>query len=104
MATYFQQVLHNSPIITGVKILPMGITACLVGALSQPFPVLFQKPRYTIPLASALCFGSGILLAYSGGGHGKDYWRCEYLNILSWVPSPDSQISSRARLWAPLAP
>ncbi|KLT38894.1 MFS general substrate transporter [Cutaneotrichosporon oleaginosum] len=75
MATYFQVVLRDSAIITGVKILPMGITACLVGGVAQQATVLLQKPRYSVPIASALCFGSGILLAFSGGGHGKDYWR-----------------------------
>lgn len=77
LATYFQQVLHDSSIITGVKILPMGITACIVGAITQASPLVIQKPRFSVPIASALCFASGMLLAYSGGGHGKDYWRCK---------------------------
>lgn len=92
MATYFQQVLHDSPIDTGLKILPMGVTACIVGAATQPFPVLFRKPRFTIPLASALCFGSGILLAFSGGGHGKDFWRCK-----STILVAETRTSSRAK-------
>lgn len=77
MATYFQVVLRDSAIITGVKILPMGVTACIVGGVAQQATVLLHKPRYSVPIASALCFGSGILPAFSGGGHGKDYWRCK---------------------------
>ncbi|BEI89447.1 uncharacterized protein CcaverHIS019_0208090 [Cutaneotrichosporon cavernicola] len=74
MATYFQVVLHDSAIITGVKILPMGVTACIVGGVAQHASVL-HNPRYSVPISSILCFGSGLLLAFSGGGHGKDYWR-----------------------------
>lgn len=56
----------------------MGVTACIVGAATQQATVLLQKPGYSVPVASALCCGAGILLALSGGGHGKDYWRCKY--------------------------
>ncbi|KAK1926913.1 major facilitator superfamily domain-containing protein [Papiliotrema laurentii] len=75
IASYFEDGLGNSPILAAAKILPMGITALFVGILSQVFPWLVTRPRYVQPIASALCFTGSMLFAYSGGGHGKDYWR-----------------------------
>ncbi|KAK4688624.1 hypothetical protein P7C73_g1488, partial [Tremellales sp. Uapishka_1] len=75
IATYFQDALGNSAILTAVKILPMGITALFVGGGIQAFPKLITRPRYVQPVSSALCFAGSMLFAFSGGGHGKDYWR-----------------------------
>ena len=75
IATYFQDALHNSAILSAVKLLPMGITALVVGTLTQAAPWLITRPRYVQPVSSALCFAGSMLFAFSGGGHGSDYWR-----------------------------
>ncbi|WVQ78085.1 hypothetical protein IAT38_000166 [Cryptococcus sp. DSM 104549] len=75
MATYFQEAFHDTTILTAVKILPMGITALLVGTLTQVFPWLITRPRYVQPVSSALCLAGSLLFAFSGGGHGIDFWR-----------------------------
>ncbi|WWC72441.1 uncharacterized protein I206_106403 [Kwoniella pini CBS 10737] len=75
IATYFQEALGNSAILTAVKLLPMGITALFVGSSTQALPWLITKPRFVQPVASALCFAGSMLFAFSKGGSGKDYWR-----------------------------
>ena len=75
IATYFQEALHNSAILAAVKLLPMGITALIVGIASQAFPKSITRPRYIQPVSSALCFAGSMLFAYSNGGGGKDYWK-----------------------------
>jgi len=75
IATYFQVALGNSPILAAVKLLPMGITALIVGVGSQAAPWLITRPRYVQPVSSVLCFAGSMLFAYSGGGHGSDYWK-----------------------------
>ncbi|OCF30724.1 efflux protein EncT [Kwoniella heveanensis CBS 569] len=75
IATYFQDVLHNSAILAAVKLLPMGIAALIVGTLTQAMPWLITRPKYVQPVASVLCFAGSMLFAYSDGGAGKDYWR-----------------------------
>lgn len=75
IATYFQVALGNSAILSAVKLLPMGITALFVGVGSQAMPWLITRPRFVQPVASALCFAGSMLFAFSGGGHGSDYWR-----------------------------
>ncbi|EIW69864.1 hypothetical protein TREMEDRAFT_68333 [Tremella mesenterica DSM 1558] len=75
IATYFQLALHNSAILTAVKLLPMGLTALVVGVLTQVFPFLITKPRFIQPIASALCFCGSMLWAFSGGGAGDNYWK-----------------------------
>ncbi|WWC87529.1 uncharacterized protein L201_002419 [Kwoniella dendrophila CBS 6074] len=75
IATYFQEALGNSPILTAVKLLPMGITALIVGTISQGLPWLITKPRFVQPVSSALAFAGAMLFAFSNGGQGKDYWK-----------------------------
>lgn len=75
VATYFQAAMHNSPILTAVKLLPMGITALVAGGLTQPFPWLVTRPRYVQFVGSVLAFTGSMLLAFSKGGHGADYWK-----------------------------
>lgn len=75
IATYFQVALGDSAILSAVKLLPMGITALVVGVGSQALPWLITKPRFVQPVASALCFAGSMLFAFSGGGHGNDYWK-----------------------------
>jgi hypothetical protein len=75
LATYFQVALSDSPILAAVKLLPMGVTALIVGVMTQFMPWLIVRPRYVQPVASVLCFAGSMLFAFSGGGHGSDYWR-----------------------------
>ncbi|TXT11268.1 hypothetical protein VHUM_02019 [Vanrija humicola] len=76
VATWYQDVLHDSPIITAVKILPMGIISIAVGPVFHWFPSLVLKPRFVQPVASLLMFTGSILLAFSNGGREmKDYWK-----------------------------
>jgi hypothetical protein len=75
IATYFQVALGNSAILAAVKLLPMGITALVVGVGSQAMPWLITRPRYVQPIASLFCFAGSMLFAFSGGGHGDDYWK-----------------------------
>lgn len=74
-AVYFQSALGDSSILAAAKLVPMGAVAVLAGLLCQPFPQLIMKPRLVQPVACALAFGGTMLLAFSGGGHGKDYWK-----------------------------
>jgi len=75
IASYFQVALGNSAILAAVKLLPMGITALIVGVGSQAAPWLITRPRYVQPVSSVLCFAGSMLFAFSGGGHGNDYWK-----------------------------
>ncbi|WWD02252.1 hypothetical protein V865_000290 [Kwoniella europaea PYCC6329] len=75
LSTYFQDVLGISPIITGIKMLPMGITALITGFLTQPFPFLVIKPRTVLPICTTLCLVGSLLFAFSDGGEGMRYWR-----------------------------
>lgn len=75
IATYFQTAIGDTPILAAVKLLPMGITALVVGVMTQMLPWLITRPRYVQPVASALTMAGSLLFAFSGGGHGKDYWR-----------------------------
>lgn len=75
IATYLQAALGNSAILAAVKLLPMGITALIIGVLSQAVPGLITRPRYVQVVASAFCFTGSMLFAFSNGGDGEDYWR-----------------------------
>lgn len=75
IASYFQVALGNSAILAAVKLLPMGITALIVGVGLQTMPILITRPRFVQPVASVLCFAGSMLFAFSGGGHGSDYWK-----------------------------
>lgn len=75
LATYFQTALGNSAILAAVKLLPMGITALVVGVATQAMPFLITRPRFVQPVASALCFAGSMLFAFSNGGGGNDYWK-----------------------------
>jgi hypothetical protein len=46
------------------------------------FPSLITKPRYVQPVASVLCFVGSILFAFSGGGHGDDYWKYMFTGMV----------------------
>jgi hypothetical protein len=74
MASYFQDALGDSPILAAVKLLPMGISALVVGAASQAMPWLINKPRFVQPVASMMCLAGSLLFAFSDGGHGSRYW------------------------------
>lgn len=53
----------------------MGITALVAGGLTQFFPYLIMRPRYVQFIGSLLAFTGSMLLAFSKGGHGSDYWK-----------------------------
>lgn len=74
-AVYFQAALGDSAILTAAKLVPMGVMAVAAGLICQPFPQLIMKPRIVQPVACALAFAGTMLLAFSGGGHGRDYWK-----------------------------
>lgn len=75
LATYWQEAEHITPILAAARLLPMGVVALLVGTLTQPFPWLIMRPRFVQPVGSALAFCGTMLLAFSNGGHGTDYWK-----------------------------
>jgi hypothetical protein len=75
IATYFQDVLGYSAILTAARIVPMGITALFAGAVSQAVPTLITRPRWTVFFCSFLGFAGSILFIYSYGGVGTDYWK-----------------------------
>lgn len=75
LATYWQEAYHITPILAAARLLPMGVTALIVGTLTQPFPFLILRPRYVQPIGSALAFTGSMLLAFSDGGHGSNYWK-----------------------------
>lgn len=74
-AVYFQDAVGDSSIIAAVKLIPIGAVAVIAGLVCQPFPVLIMRPRVVQPVACVLAFGGTMLLAFSGGGWGADYWR-----------------------------
>ncbi len=75
LATYWQEVDHVKPILAAARLLPMGVTALIVGSLTQPFPYLILRPRWVQPIGSILAFTGSMLLAFSNGGRGADYWK-----------------------------
>ena len=101
IATYFQVALGNSPILAAVKLLPMGITALIVGVGSQAAPWLITRPRYVQPVSSVLCFAGSMLFAYSGGGHGSDYWKFMFtgqvIGTAGKIASPSNSMSTDSR-------
>lgn len=74
-AVYFQSALGDSAILTAAKLVPMGAVSVLAGILCQPFPQLIMKPRIVQPVSCALAFTGTMLLAFSGGGWGVNYWK-----------------------------
>ncbi|TXT12792.1 hypothetical protein VHUM_01193 [Vanrija humicola] len=75
LATYWQDVLHESAILSAVRLLPLGVASTAVGFASQYVPPLIGEPRLAQPIASALTFAGSMLVAFSGGGKGADYWK-----------------------------
>jgi len=53
-STYWQEVLHWSPIHVAVAVLPQGIVGLLIGGLVQAFPQIINKSRITIAVG-AIC-------------------------------------------------
>ncbi|TXT04331.1 hypothetical protein VHUM_04218 [Vanrija humicola] len=72
MASYFQDTLHESAIISGLKLFPMGVIAFLGGVITQFVPFLARRPRLVQPIAALFVFTGLMVLAYSNGQH---YWR-----------------------------
>lgn len=51
-ATFWQEVLHWSPIHVAAAMLPQGIIALVIGGVAQVVPQIITKPRITIPIAA----------------------------------------------------
>jgi hypothetical protein len=94
IATFFQVALGDSAILAAVKLLPMGVTALIVGTLSQAMPWLITKPRFVQPVAAALCFAGSMLFAFSNGGGGSDYWKFMFTGQVS-CPHATMHLRSR---------
>ncbi|WVQ71581.1 hypothetical protein IAR50_001121 [Cryptococcus sp. DSM 104548] len=73
-STYFQEVLHWTPILVAAAMLPQGITGLVVGGAAQYIPQIITKPKISLPLGSLLIIAAELLQIFSNGGHGKDYW------------------------------
>ncbi|WWC90079.1 uncharacterized protein L201_005012 [Kwoniella dendrophila CBS 6074] len=74
-ATWFQEAFGWKPIHVAAAILPQGITALLIGGLTQAVPQIITKPRYSMPIGGILIIIAEILQVFSDGGAHKDYWR-----------------------------
>ncbi|TYJ57150.1 hypothetical protein B9479_002064 [Cryptococcus floricola] len=74
-STYFQEVLHWTPIKVSAAMLPQGITGLIIGGSAQYIPQIITKPKFTLPLGGILIIAAELLQIFSNGGHGKDYWR-----------------------------
>lgn len=73
-ATFWQEVLHWSPIHVAAAMLPQGIIALILGGVTQAVPGIITKPKITIPVGAVLIIVSEILMVYSDGGRGMKYW------------------------------
>ncbi|WRT67097.1 uncharacterized protein IL334_004063 [Kwoniella shivajii] len=74
-ATWFQEIFHWTPIKVAAAMLPQGITALIVGGLTQVFPTIITRPKPTMAVGGTLIVVAEILQVFSNGGTGKDYWR-----------------------------
>lgn len=64
-----------SPILVAARLLPMGLTGLAVGAVVHVFPIVLQRPKYTVLIGFLLSIVPGlVLLILSDGGRGNDYW------------------------------
>ncbi|ORY32785.1 major facilitator superfamily domain-containing protein [Naematelia encephala] len=75
LATFWQDVLGWRPIHVAAAMLPQGIIALMTGAAAQFIPAIIGKPRIFIPVGATMIIVADILLVYSNGGRGMDYWR-----------------------------
>lgn len=74
-ATFWQVRLQWKPLHVAAAIIPQGITMLLIGAVVQVFPSIIYKPRRTIPVAAVLIMAAEVLMYFSDGGTGKNYWK-----------------------------
>ncbi|ORX36582.1 major facilitator superfamily domain-containing protein [Kockovaella imperatae] len=74
-ATFWQEVLHWSPIHVAAAMLPQGIIGLIIGGLAQPIPGIINRPRISLPIGAVLIIIAEILQVYSDGGRGMNYWR-----------------------------
>jgi len=74
-ANYWQSVHGATPILASARLLPEGIAGLIGGMVVQVIPKLLSRPKYTM-IGGQLLAGVGlILLIFSQGGNGDDYWR-----------------------------
>lgn len=51
-ATFWQEVLHWSPIHVAAAMLPQGIIGLILGGVTQAVPGIITKPKITIPVGA----------------------------------------------------
>ncbi|KAK4686437.1 hypothetical protein P7C73_g3684, partial [Tremellales sp. Uapishka_1] len=71
----FQVEFHESPIIAAVRMLPQGIAALAVAMTLPAIPWLMQNPRWPVTAGMVLGLVGYILMIFSHGNIGTDYWR-----------------------------
>ncbi|KAK4703392.1 hypothetical protein P7C70_g2833, partial [Phenoliferia sp. Uapishka_3] len=81
-ATFWQEELRWKPIHVAAAMLPQGIIAFIIGGVTQKVPGIITKPRTTIPIGAALIMIAEILVYFSEGGVGKDYWKFVFPGFL----------------------
>ncbi|WVR05124.1 hypothetical protein IAU60_002136 [Kwoniella sp. DSM 27419] len=74
-ATWFQVAFQWTPIHVAAALLPQGIIALMIGGLTQAVPQIITKPRISMPIAGTLIIVAEILMIFSDGGSGKNYWK-----------------------------
>ncbi|KAL1411547.1 hypothetical protein Q8F55_002509 [Vanrija albida] len=74
-ATYWQVAFGWKPLHVAAAVLPQGIAALIVGMVVQFVPAIINTPRITIPVGSVLVMTSEVLMYYSDGGSGMNYWK-----------------------------
>lgn len=66
----------HSAILVAARLLPEGVAGIIGGMVVQGVPQLLQRPKYTVKGGAFLSVAPGlILMIFSDGGRGKDYWR-----------------------------
>ncbi len=74
-ANYWQITYGFTPILVGARLLPEGIAGLIGGGLVNGLPVLLSRPKWTMFVGCLLAVVGTILLVFSNGGKGNDYWR-----------------------------
>ncbi|KAL1410473.1 hypothetical protein Q8F55_004484 [Vanrija albida] len=74
-ATFWQVSLRWKPLHVAAAILPQGIASLFIGAAVQAFPAVIYNPRRTIPVGAVLIMVANVLMYFSDGGTGMNYWK-----------------------------
>ncbi|KAK4693046.1 hypothetical protein P7C70_g9008, partial [Phenoliferia sp. Uapishka_3] len=81
-ATFWQEELHWKPIHVAAAMLPQGIIAFIIGGMTQKIPGIITKPKRSIPLGVTFIMIAEILVYFSNGGVGMDYWKFVFPGFL----------------------